>query len=88
MPFFCTVPFTIAQWLPPASVITAADPASTVELLADGLGVGVGVGAGVGVGVGVLAGSGLTEVPLAVQAPLTHSHHNLLVFSCQMLPFT
>ncbi len=34
------------------------------------------------------AGSGLTEVPLAVQAPLFHFHHRLLVFSCQIAPFT
>ncbi len=61
-------------------MITDADPARTMVLLADGLGVGVGVG--------VVTGSGLTEVPLAVQVLLTHSHHSLLVFSCQMLPFT
>ncbi|HBK09302.1 MAG TPA: hypothetical protein DDZ81_26155 [Acetobacteraceae bacterium] len=63
---------------------------SFAEGEAVGTGVGVGVGAGVGLGVAA-TGRGLVDVPAdgAQEAfGCVSPHHNLLAFSCQMVPFT
>ncbi|HBK06540.1 MAG TPA: hypothetical protein DDZ81_11840 [Acetobacteraceae bacterium] len=79
---------------PAASTIAALEPAFTTVSFADGvtMGVGVGVATGVGVGVGVgVTGSGLTEVPAwgdHAAFGWVSPHHRLLLFSCQIVPFT